>query len=84
MLHARGSSYLDDDERGSSMRRQLTWLRFRRRFFGRELPGAALWALALVFVVEVVGVRLEVAIAVAFAALAVQAVVLFALAARHR
>jgi hypothetical protein len=83
VLHARGSSYLDDDERGAGMRRRLAWLQFRRRFFGRELPGAALWALALVFVVRVVGVRLEMAIGVALAALAVQAVVVFSLAARH-
>jgi hypothetical protein len=84
VLHARGSSYLDDDERGTSMRRRLAWLRFRRRLFGRELPGAALWACALVFVVGVVGVRVEVAIGSALAALAVQAVVLFSLAARRR
>jgi hypothetical protein len=84
VLHARGSSYLDDDERGTGMRRRLARLRFRRRFFGRVLPGAALWACALVFVDRVVGVRLEVAIGVALAALAVQAVVVFALAARRR
>ena len=84
VLHTRGSSYLDDDRRGSGMRRRLAWLRFRRRLFDRVLPGAALWALALVFAVRVVGVRLEVAVGIALAALVVQAVVLVSLTERHR
>ena len=84
VLHARGSSYLDDDSRGSRMRRRLAWLRLRRRLYSRVLPGAALWTLALLFVVEVVGVRLAVAVGVALAALALQAVVVFLQGARHR
>ena len=39
-LHSRGSSYLDDNERGSGMRRRLLLLSFRRRFLARVLPGA--------------------------------------------
>jgi hypothetical protein len=77
LLHARGSSYLDDNRRGSGMRRRLAWLGFRRRFVARVLPGALLWAAALVFVVGVVGVPLGVAFAIAFAALGVQAVVMW-------
>ena len=84
VLHARGSSYLDDDARGSGMRRRLAWLGFRRRFFVRVAPGALLWAAALVFVVGVVGVRLDVAIGIALLALGVQAIALFLLASRSR
>jgi hypothetical protein len=84
VLHARGSSYLDDDARGSGMRRRLAWLGFRRRFFVRVAPGALLWAVALVFVVGVVGVRLEVAIGIALLALGVQTIALLLLAARSR
>jgi hypothetical protein len=82
VLHARGSSYLDDDARGSGMRRRLAWLGFRRRFFVRIAPGALLWAAALVFVVGVVGVRLDVAVLVALLALGVQTVALLLLAAK--
>ena len=84
VLHARGSSYLDDDARGSGMRRRLAWLGFRRRFFVRVAPGALLWAAALIFVVGVVGVRLDVAVGIALLALGVQAVALFLLASRSR
>jgi hypothetical protein len=84
ILHARGSSYLDDDDRGSSMRRRLAWLGFRRRFFVRVAPGALLWAAALVFVVGVVGVRLDVAVLIALLALGVQTVAMLLLAAKSR
>jgi hypothetical protein len=84
VLHTRGSSYLDDDARGSGMRRRLAWLGFRRRFFARVAPGALLWATALIFVVNVVGVRLDVAIAIALLALGAQAIVLFLLTSRRR
>ncbi|MEI6448630.1 MAG: hypothetical protein WCP98_01605 [Actinomycetes bacterium] len=84
VLHTRGSSYLDDDARGSGMRRRLAWLGFRRRFFVRVAPGALLWAAALVFVVGVVGVRLDVALGIALLALGSQAVALFLLASRGR
>ena len=77
VLHHRGSSYLDDNARSSRMRRRLAWLGFRRRFVKRILPGALLWAVALVFVVAVIGVSLSTAIAVACAALLVQVLVLF-------
>jgi len=84
VLHARGSSYLDDDARGSGMRRRLAWLGFRRRFFVRVAPGALLWATALVFVVGVVGVRLNVAIGVALLALGIQAITLYLFGSRDR
>ena len=84
VLHARGSSYLDDNARGSGMRRRLAWLSFRRRFFVRVAPGALLWAAAVVLVVGVVGVRLDVALAIALLALGVQAVTLFVLASQGR
>jgi len=84
VLHARGSSYLDDDARGSGMRRRLAWLGLRRRFLLRVAPGALLWTMALVFVVGVVGVHLEVAIGIALLALAVQAIALFLRASRGR
>jgi hypothetical protein len=84
VLHSRGSSYLDDDARGTGMRRRLAWLGFRRRFLVRVAPGALLWAVALVFVVGVVGVRLDVAVGVALLALGVQALALSLLASRSR
>jgi hypothetical protein len=84
VLHARGSSYLDDDDRGSGMRRRLAWLGFRRRFFVRIAPGALLWAAALVFVVGIVGVRLDVAVLIALLALGVQTVAMLLLAAKSR
>ena len=82
--HARGSSYLDADRRGKGMRRRLAWLSFRRRLVVAVLPGAFLWAAALVLVVGVLGVPLEIAIAVALVALAVQAAVLSAAGGRRR
>jgi len=84
VLHAQGSRYLDDDARGSGMRRRLAWLGFRRRFFVRVAPDALLWAAALIFVVGVVGVRLDVAVGIALLALGVQAVATFLLASRSR
>lgn len=82
VLHDRGSSYLDDDTRGSGMRRRLAWLGFRRRFFIRVAPGALLWAAAVVFVVGVVGVRLDVALVIALLALGIQLLTLLVLASR--
>ena len=76
LLHARGSSYLDDNARGSGMRRRLAWLGFRRRFLRRVLPGALLWAAAFVFVVGVVGLSPSLTFLLAFVALGVQAVLL--------
>ncbi len=76
MLHSRGSSYLDDNARGTGMRRRLAWLGFRRRFVARILPGAVMWAVALVFVVGSIGLDLRIAIAIGLGALAVQALVL--------
>jgi len=84
VLHTRGSSYLDDDARGSGMRRRLAWLRLRRRFFVRVAPGALLWAAALVFVVNVVGLRPDVAIVIALLALGTQAIALFLLSSGSR
>ena len=83
-LHARGSSYLDDDARGSGMRRRLTWLGLRRRLLIRIAPGALLWATALLFVVGVVGLRLDLTVALALLALAAQMVALRLLGARGR
>ncbi len=82
--HARGSSYLDGDRRGKGMRRRLAWLSFRRRLVVAVLPGAILWAAALVLVVGVLGVPLELAVAVAVVALAVQAAVVYAAFGRRR
>jgi hypothetical protein len=84
VLHARGSSYLDDDTRGSGMRRRLAWLGFRRRFLVRIAPGALLWASALIFVIGVVGVRPGVAMGIALLALCAQGIMSFFLAARGR
>jgi hypothetical protein len=83
VLHSRGSSYLDDNKRGSAMRRRLAWLGFRRRFLVRVLPGAVLWAAAFVFVVGVLGVRVDVAMFIAIGALALQALVVYGTASRR-
>jgi hypothetical protein len=84
LLHARGSSYLDDTTRGTGMRRRLAWLGFRRRFVARVLPGALLWAVAFVFVVGVVGLPLDVTLIVALTALGAQALVTWYAASRRR
>ena len=82
VLHTRGSSYLDDDARSSGMKRRLAWLGLRRRLLIRIAPGALLWAAALLLVVGVVGLRLDVTVALALLALAAQMVVLRFLGAR--
>jgi hypothetical protein len=82
-LHARGSSYLDEDARGTGMRRRLLMLSFRRRFFFRVLPGALLWAAVFALLVGVLGLNLGVVLAISFVALAVQGLVLWT-AARRR
>jgi hypothetical protein len=82
-LHSRGSSYLDDDSRGVGMRRQLARLGMRRRLVRNVLPGALLWAIALVFVVSVVGMPMGWTVAIAVAALGVQTLVTLALGRRR-
>jgi hypothetical protein len=83
LLHARGSSYLDDDSRGSGMKRRLAWLGVRRRLVRNILPGAVLWAATLVFVVSVLGVPMSWALFLALGALGIQAAVTYWLH-RHR
>jgi hypothetical protein len=83
-LHSRGSSYLDDDSRGDGMRRQLARLGLRRRLFRNVLPGALLWAVALVFVVSVVGIPMGWAFTLAIIALGAQALVTLTLQRRRR
>jgi hypothetical protein len=83
-LHSRGSSYLDDNARGSGMRRRLLLLSFRRRFVWRVLPGALLWAFVFAFLVGVLGLPLDLILLVAIGALAVQALVLWSAAGRRR
>jgi hypothetical protein len=83
-LHARGSSYLDDNARGNGMRRRLLLLSFRRRLLARVVPGVLLWALVFALLVGVVGLRLEVVLAVAVGALVIQALVMWSAAARRR
>lgn len=82
-LHARGSSYLDDDARGRGMRRRLLLLSLRRRFLRRVLPGAALWACAFVFLAGGVGVGLDVILLLAAGALTLQALLLRATGGRR-
>lgn len=83
-LHARGSSYLDDNARGHGMRRRLLLLSFRRRFIWRMLPGALLWAAVFAVLVGVAGVSFDLVLVVAIAALVVQAVLLWSTGARRR
>ncbi len=84
-LHSRGSSYLDDNARGNGMRRRLLLLSFRRRFLARVRAGsAALGASSFALLVGVLGLRLDVVLAVAIGALVVQAIVLWSTAARRR
>ena len=83
-LHSRGSSYLDEDARGTGMRRRLLFLSFRRRFLVRVLPGALLWAFVFVFLVGVVGVRLDIVLIVAIVALAIQTLLIWSTAGRRR
>lgn len=83
-LHARGSSYLDDDHRSTGMRRRLLLLSLRRRLLVRVVPGVLLWALAFAFVVDVLGVRLDIALAISLGALALQTLVMAIDTGRHR
>jgi hypothetical protein len=83
-LHARGSSYLDDNARGSGMRRRLLFLSFRRRFLWRVLPGALLWAIVFALLVGYVGLSFDVVLLIAIGALAVQALLLWTAAGRRR
>jgi hypothetical protein len=82
-LHARGSSYLDDNARGHGMRRRLLLLSFRRRFLRRVLPGAVLWAAVFILLVGVVGVPFDLVLIIAIGALAAQAVLLWSSARRR-
>ncbi len=82
-LHARGSSFLDDDARGNGMRRRLLFLSFRRRFLRSILPGAFLWALVFVLLVGVVHMSVGVVLLIAIVALAVQALLLWSSASRR-
>jgi len=77
MLHTRGSSYLDDNARGSGMRRRLLLLSLRRRFVWRVLPGAVLWAAVFAVLVAVIGLPLDLVLVIALGALAVQAAVIW-------
>jgi hypothetical protein len=83
-LHSRGSSYLDDNARGSGMRRRLLLLSFRRRFLASVLPGALLWAFVFVFLVGVAGVRVDIVLIVAICALAIQSLLIWVTAGRRR
>jgi hypothetical protein len=83
-LHSRGSSYLDDNARGSGMRRRLLILSFRRRFLWRVLPSALLWAFVFAFLVGYLGLSVGLVLVVAFGALAVQALLIWTTAGRRR
>ena len=77
VLHTRGSSYLDDNSRGSGMRRRLAWLGFRRRLLVRILPGMLLWMLTFALVVGFLGLSLDVALLLSFGALLTQYAVIY-------
>jgi hypothetical protein len=83
-LHSRGSSYLDDNSRGSGMRRRLLFLSFRRRFLWRVLPGALLWGFVFAFLVGYVGISLDIVLLVSIGALGIQAVLIWVTASRRR
>jgi hypothetical protein len=83
-LHSRGSSYLDDNTRGSGMRRRLLFLSFRRRFIWRVLPGALLWGSVFVFLVGYLGISLDLVLLVSISALGIQALLIWATASRRR
>ncbi len=83
-LHSRGSSYLDDNARGSGMRRRLLLLNFRRRFIRRVLPSALLWAVVFAVLVGYLGQSFGLVLVVAFGALAVQALLIWFTAGRRR
>lgn len=70
--HSRGSGFLDDAEKASTMRRRLTWLGFRRRFWTGLLPGAFLWAAAFALMLGVFHFGVELALLITIGALALQ------------
>jgi hypothetical protein len=84
VLHQRGSAFLDDVEQGSTMRRRLAWLGFRRRLLRHVVPATLLWAGAVAVVRGAIGLPLATTIALAFAALAVQVALVSLPTARQR
>jgi hypothetical protein len=82
-LHSRGSSYLDDNARGSGMRRRLLFLNFRRRVIWRILPSALLWALVFTVLVGYLGISIDLVLIAAFGAIAVQALLIWLTAGRR-
>jgi hypothetical protein len=77
-LHQRGARCLDDREQGPAMRRRLVTLGMRRRLLTRFVPNALLWAVAMTFVVVVLGLSLGTAVWLGAGALLVQMLVVVA------
>jgi hypothetical protein len=84
LLHQRGSACLDDQERGSAMRRRLAWLGFRRRLLRTVAPMAALWACAVALVTVVIGLSLPETLLLALGGLGLQALLASAPAPQRR
>jgi len=76
-LQARGAPYLDDNEHGAQMRRQLAWLGFRRRFWKHLLPGIALWTVTIALLVGVLHLTMITAMLLCLLAVLVQGFVLY-------
>lgn len=83
-LRSRGAHHLDDDARAVRMRRRLGWLGLQQHLVRRVLPGALLWATALVLVVAVIGLPMNLALILAVVAVTVQIGVGLLLQRRHR
>jgi hypothetical protein len=79
-LRTAESAFLDDDERGSIMGRQLAWLGFRQRLARQMIPRSAAW---VVVVVKVIGLSLVSALSLSMGALILQ-MMLVAVVARRR
>ncbi len=74
-LRTAESSYLDNEERGSAMGRQLAWLGFRRRLLRDFIPRTLLWAGVMAVLVLVFGFSFSTAVLLCVIALVVQAAV---------
>jgi hypothetical protein len=82
--HSRGSSFLDDAEKAPAMRRRLTILGVRRRFWTALLPGAFLWAAAFALMLGVFHFTVQLALLITMAALALQLLVVRVASSRGR
>jgi len=71
-LRSAESTYLHDDERGSTMGRELAWLGFRRRLWRQFVPRSLLWGVVIALLVLGFGISFPLAVVLCMVAVLVQ------------